>query len=189
MNVSLLNPLFPRGIGTSPMRKFVQPHEGGARATRRSIVCLLLACILLAPRINSGASAAGADEPTARPSPFGYVDIFIDPHGKPLAAYQLELRAMAGEVKLVGIEGGEHKAYAHPPYYDPKALLNERVVLAAFNTGPAAELPSGKTRIARLMVRAGDAVQPVYEVTLQVAASSDAKPIDAGISVIQGVAQ
>jgi hypothetical protein len=139
--------------------------------------------------MNRGSSAVGADEPAARPSPFGYVDIFINPHGKPLAAYQLELRATAGDVKLVGIEGGEHKAFAHPPYYDPKALLNERVVIAAFNTGPAAELPSGKIRIARLMMRAGQAIGPVYEVKLQVAASSDAKPIDAGISVSQGVAQ
>ena len=59
----------------------------------------------------------------------------------------------AGDVKLVGIEGGEHAAFAQPPYYDPKALLNERIVIAAFNTAGADKLPSGKTRVARLMVR------------------------------------
>ncbi len=136
---------------------------------------------------------ARAQEPDVAPrsaSPFRYVDVFIDTHGQPLAAYQFELRAPKG-VQLVGIEGGEHQAFATPPYYDPKALLDDRIVIAAFDTG--AELPAGKTRVARLSVRVGNGGQPAksdYQVTLQVAASSDAKPIEGGtISISEGVAQ
>jgi hypothetical protein len=72
-----------------------------------------------------------------------FVDVFVDPAGKPLAAYQLELRTTEADAQLVGIEGGEHKAFAHHPYYDPKALLEDRVVLAALDAGK--DLPSGKT--------------------------------------------
>jgi hypothetical protein len=116
---------------------------------------------------------------------FTHVDVFIDPHGKPLAAYQFELRAAPGaDVKLVGIEGGEHKAFARPPYYDPKALLSERIVIAAFNTGE--DLPTTKTRVARLMVRVG-AGEPKYDVTLEVAASGDGKKLDdAAVTISQG---
>ena len=131
------------------------------------------------------ALAASADDaPRAR---FSHIDVFIDPQGAALAAYQLELRA-TGDVKLVGIEGGEHKAFSHPPYYDPQALLNERIVIAAFNTGD--DLPAKKTRVARLMVRIADGAEPKYETTLQVAASADAKPIaGAAISVSEGVSR
>ena len=120
------------------------------------------------------------------PSPFTYLDVFIDAHGSSLAAYQFELRATSGDVKLVGIEGGEHKAFAEPPYYDSKALLAERIVIAAFNTG--SDLPAGKTRVARLMVRVGE-TKPKYDVKLQVCASADAKPVAGEISISEGAAQ
>jgi hypothetical protein len=133
-----------------------------------------------------GASGA-APAPTADES-FSYVDVFIDPRGAPLAAYQFELRATAGDVKLVGIEGGDHAAFAKPPYYDTRALLNDRIVIAAFNTGT--DLPSSKTRVARLMVRVGGPVTPKYDVKLQVAASPNANPIDAAdISISEGAAR
>src|SRR5258708_5660502 len=104
--------------------------SGAAKWGRVAVLATLL--LLLAPLANALRGAARADD---RPrSPFAYVDVFIDPHGTPLAAYQFELRATAGDVKLVGIEGGEHAAFAKPPYYDPKALLNDRIVIAAFNT-------------------------------------------------------
>jgi hypothetical protein len=147
--------------------------EAPKRCTSMRIALL---CALLAPLMHVCTDARGSDDRSPTTSPFTFVDVFIDPHGKPLAAYQLALRATSGDVKLVGPEGGEHKAFAHPPYYDPKALLNDRVVIAAFNTGAAGALPSGRTRVARLRVRVGD-VRPVYAVRLHVAASADAKPI------------
>src|SRR5687768_10434306 len=166
-----------------PYPRVFAPRSGNRRLLLAAVVCSQLAFVMgLAP-------ADEAAPPPAR-SPFTFVDVFIDPQGKPLAAYQFELRTAAGDAKLVGIEGGEHAAFAHPPYYDPKALLNDRVVIAAFNTAAADKLPSGKTRVARLMVRAGGGAdeQPKYDVKLQVAASSDAKPLAGIISVVEGVA-
>jgi hypothetical protein len=130
-------------------------------------------------------SFGAAPSTTTSGASFTYVDVSIDPHGTPLAAYQFELRATSGEVKLVGIEGGEHAAFAKPPYYDTRALLNDRIVIAAFNTG--SDLPSAKSRVARLMVRVGAGERPKYDVKIQVAASTDAKPIDAAnISISEG---
>jgi hypothetical protein len=155
-------------------------HAHGLKTRVTSVVFALFALALL------GVFGAAAPVPTTDAS-FTYVDVAIDPHGSPLAAYQFELRATAGDVKLVGIEGGEHAAFAKPPYYDTRALLNDRIVIAAFNTGT--DLPSAKTRVARLMVRVTGPVPPKYDVKLQVAASSDAKPIDANISISEGAAR
>ena len=121
-----------------------------------------------------------------RPSPggsvrFGAVDVFIDSGPAALAAYQFELKVAAGDVTLVGVEGGEHRAFANPPYYDPKALSQQRIVIAAFDTG--GDLPTGRTRVARLMVRVRGDAAPAYDAAVQVAASPDAKTIPATISV------
>ena len=75
---------------------------------------------------------------------FTAVDVYID-SPKPLAAWQVEIRTAA---TIVGVEGGEPKAYAEPPFYDPKALQGGRIVLAAFTTDAAP--PSGRIRVARL---------------------------------------
>jgi len=118
---------------------------------------------------------------------FAWVDAVIDPQGQPLAAYQFELKAESADVTLVGVEGGEHPAYVEPPYYDPKANLQNRIVIAAFNTGE--DLPKTRTRVARVMVRVSGTGQPRYSAKLDVCASSDAKPINASISVMEGAAQ
>jgi hypothetical protein len=125
----------------------------------------------------------GQDGQAQRQSAVGFkaIDVFIDSREQPLAAYQFELKVTAGDVKLVGVEGGEHAAFQSPPYYDPKALAQQRIVVAAFNT--SSELPRGRTRVARLMVQVRGAVTPAYEAAIQVAASAEAKEIPAGISV------
>ncbi|MEO1129231.1 MAG: hypothetical protein AAFX05_05905 [Planctomycetota bacterium] len=96
-------------------------------------------------------------------------DVIVDPVGRPLGAYQVDFAAARpGDITIVGIEGGEHPAFAQPPFYDPKALMNERAVLAAFSTDAA--LPEGPTLVARVHVRiTGDAV-PDLTVALTVAA-------------------
>ena len=66
---------------------------------------------------------------------FEYIDIYIDSGDVPLAAYQFELTDAGGSIKIVGIEGGEHEAFATPPYYDPKALKNNRVIWVAIGNG------------------------------------------------------
>ena len=84
-------------------------------------------------------------EPAVKPAAavrFEAVEVDIDSGDKPLAVYQLELLDPTHSTVIVGIEGGEHAAFAKPPYYDPAALSRNRVIIAAFNTGN--ELPTGK---------------------------------------------
>jgi hypothetical protein len=108
---------------------------------------------------------------------FEAVDIVLDSGDLPLAAYQFEFTAETGQITIVGIEGGDHPAFKEPPYYDPAALRNNRVIIAAFST--AAELPTGPTRVARAHVQVTGDVEPQYVVSLKVAASADGERIPA----------
>jgi hypothetical protein len=148
------------------------------------ILTLLLAsfCALSASRADPLNTA-----PTSAQSHFAWVDAWVDPHGQPLGAYQIELKCTGAEVTLVGVEGGEHPAFAQPPYYDPNANLQKRIVIAAYNT--SGDLPRNRTRVARIMVRIRGNVEANFSATLDVAASNEAKPIDAAVSVSQGAAQ
>jgi hypothetical protein len=114
---------------------------------------------------------------------FTTVDVFVDPQGQPLAAYQLEFVADEKTVKLVGIEGGEHPAFSNPPYYDPAALSNHRVILAALNAGD--DLPKAKTRVARLHLQI-EGEHPTWSAQLIVAASRDEKKISAIVQLSEG---
>ena len=118
---------------------------------------------------------------------FTNVDVLLDPHGSDLAAYQLELLADPARVKLVGIEGGAHPAFKEPPYYDPKALAGNRVILAALNAGT--DLPKSKTRVARLHLQITGDAKPALSAKLVVAAGSNEKTIDAEVSVQEGAVQ
>jgi hypothetical protein len=122
--------------------------------------------------------------PAANSPRFAFVDAFVDSKDQPLAAYQFELTAQGPGVTLVGVEGGDAPAFADPPYYDSKANVQNRIVIAAFNTG--ANLPRGRTRVARVMVRLSGAAPAKWSAKLDVAASSDAKSINANIDVVQG---
>jgi hypothetical protein len=132
----------------------------------------------------------GAVPPTSDESPaavrFATVDVQIDTKGKPLAAYQVEFIADAKQVKLVGIEGGDHAAFKQPPYYDPAALSKNRVIVAAFNTG--SDLPKSSFRAARLHVQITGAEKPKWESKLIVAAAADGSSIPASVTLQEGVA-
>ncbi len=120
----------------------------------------------------------GAAPAEGQPAPirFRAYDVLIDPKGKPLAAYQIEIAAEKGEVKIAGIEGGEHPAFRHPPAYDPKAMQQDHVILAALSTEPAEKLPSGKTRVAVLhVVTTGE--PPEFAVKCLAAGSAQAEKI------------
>ena len=110
---------------------------------------------------------------------FRTVDIFVDAGGKPLAAYQLEFQARRGNVKIVGIEGGENAVFKEPPYYDPKAMQQERVIIAAFSTETEAKLPKQKTRVASIHVLVSGEENPDYAVKLTVAADNRGNKISA----------
>jgi hypothetical protein len=93
----------------------------------------------------------------------------VDSGSTPLAAFQLEFAATNGVAKIVGIEGGEHSAFRQPPYYDPKAIQHERVIIASFSTAAAADLPTGKTRLATIHYQTTDTQPPQFELKLQTA--------------------
>ena len=147
---------------------------------KATAVLLLLPALVVAVVLAQARENPGPDTLTP-PVRFGYVDIFVDSAGQPLAAYQCEITATAGDVTLVGIEGGEHAAFKEPPYYDPKALGQKRIILGAFDTG--VDLPRGRTRVARLMVRIAGPVRPAYDAKVHVAGLPDGKPAPATISV------
>jgi hypothetical protein len=157
----------------------------------KAIVILMFAVVLLA----FGASAADPTPPREQiaspgagsPARFVYHDIFIDPGGKLLAAYQFELLANSKVAKIVGVEGGEHAAFKQAPYYDPAALSKNRIIIAAFNTG--ADLPAARTRVARLHLRVTDTngVAPQrFQIQLQSAADAAGAVIDAVITSQEG---
>ena len=125
------------------------------------------------------------DEAPARPAVrFEAVDVRIEPGAEPLAAYQFEFSAGAGDVKIVGVEGGEHRAFANPPYYDPAALSKNRIIIAAFSTSK--ELPRGQTRVARVHLQITGSIRPEYVVKVMAAATSTGEEIAATGTIAQG---
>ena len=110
---------------------------------------------------------------------FQAVDLYVDTTNSPLAAYQLEFSGGNG-IQIVGIEGGEHPAFAAPPFYDPRAMQHERAILAAFSTRPAADLPRGETRVATIHLQITGVASPAYQLKLQTAAGPDGHRIAAG---------
>jgi hypothetical protein len=116
---------------------------------------------------------------------FAPLHIFLDSGSRPLAAFQFELKAAAGQIKIVGVEGGQHAAFKEAPYYDKAALYkSNRIIIAAFNTGR--ELPKGRTRIATIHLQIIGDAEPDYELKLTVAADANAKEIPAKISFEKG---
>jgi hypothetical protein len=120
----------------------------------------------------------------ATPVRFEAVEIYIDSKDEALAAYQFELSTKAGEIAIVGVEGGEHPAFKEPPYYDPAALSNDRIIIAAFNTGK--DLPKGRTRVATIHLQLTGETEPEYVLELDVAASASGNRIAANISLAEG---
>jgi hypothetical protein len=121
---------------------------------------------------------------TQAPVRFEAVDVYMDSGEVPLAAYQFELAAETGEIKIVGIEGGEHPAFKEPPYYDPAALSNDRIIIAAFNTGQ--NLPSGKTRVARVHLQIIGEREPQLLIRIEVTASAQGQEIPAAVTLEKG---
>ena len=134
--------------------------------TRIIAICV---AFLVAIGLMGMTDAAPADDVQFMP-----VDIYVDSHEAPLGAWQIEFTGH-GDVELVGVEGGEHAAFAHPPHYDAAALMQDRVILAALNTTD--DLPTGKTRVARLHLRVTG--EPTFETTLIAAGDASGERIKA----------
>jgi hypothetical protein len=149
---------------------------------KKLTVIILLSISIIVPVL---ARQGEQDIPTVQSNVrFTPLHIYIDSGNKSLAVYQFELKAPAGQIKIVGVEGGQHKALEEAPYYDPAALANDRIIIAAFNTG--SELPKGRTRIATIHLQIIGNAEPDYELKLIVAADADANEIPAKISLEKG---
>lgn len=129
------------------------------------------------------AVAVAAGQPHDAPR-FETVEIYLDPDGRALAAYQLEVVDRAGAARVVGVEGGEHPAFEQPPYYDPMALQREDVVLAAFHVGD--DVPRHETRVATIHYAVAAGVEPRFEVHLQVAASPSGRDVPVQVRIAEG---
>lgn len=114
---------------------------------------------------------------------FEAIDVFVDPGDQPLAAYQFELASRTPGVEIVGIEGGEHEAFSDAPYFDPRAMQQNRVIIAAFKTGANAKLPAGRSRVARIHVQLQGPGVKEYETRLSVSATVGGRRIPAQATV------
>jgi ketosteroid isomerase-like protein len=142
---------------------------------KRTLVVLVLSLLM------AGTLSAQEAEAPGEATRFRAYNVVLDSGDVALGAYQLDVAATSGDVKIVGIEGGEHAAFARPPYYDPKAMQGDRVILAAFSTQK--DLPKGKTRVARIHVQVTGDAPVAFAATLAAAASADGTKIEAKLSV------
>ena len=149
----------------------------------RKIIIMTTLCTAFA----AGIYAQTNSESSAAQVKFVPMDVYIDSGSNALAAYQFELVVLQGDAKIVGVEGGQHTAFANPPYYDPAALNHNRIIIAAFSTSK--DLPKGKTRIATIHMRIAGEIEPKYETKLVVAATSDGNKITATITLEKGGTQ
>jgi hypothetical protein len=123
----------------------------------------------------------GPDDIAQNTTRFEAIDVFVDSGNQRLAAWQLELNSTATDVQIVGIEGGEHPAFEEPPYYDKRAMNNNRVIIAAFSTGD--NLPSGRSRVARIHVQVRGPGARTWLSELTTSATADGTRIPAEISL------
>ena len=156
--------------------QFTEGHVPRTFLSRLAPFLLVLLFALAAPVC---AQQPAGQEPRVR---FRAVDVFIDSTNAPLAAYQLEFAVTNGVAKIVGIEGGEHSAFHEAPFYDPRAVQRERVIIAAFSTNAVSELPTGRTRVATIHLQINGDSGPAFEFKLSAAAGPNGDRLAAGVS-------
>jgi len=112
---------------------------------------------------------------------FRALDVIIDTGGRPLAAWQIEIRGEDGASKIVGVEGGEPAPFAGAPYYDPAALQGGRIIIAAFTTDE--NPPAGKIRVARLHLAEPGGDQLNYSARILAAATRGGERIEVRVEL------
>ncbi len=132
-----------------------------ACVVRRSVVLLAIAVV---PLLGAARMDRADDDRRggAAQGRFTFLDVFVDPGSHRLGAYQVDLRVNRPGAAIIGIEGGDGEAFKEPPFYDPKAIQNNRVILGAFNLKgerPAANTGGG-VRVARVHLRIVPPVPP-----------------------------
>ncbi len=149
---------------------------------KKTATILLISMCLFVPVLARQAEQDDlSGEPKVR---FAPLHIYIDSGRSSLAAYQFEMKTTSGQIKIVGVESGEHSAFSDAPYYDPAALTNDRIIIAAFNTGR--DLPTDRTRIATIHLQIIGDIEPEYQLELTVTADTDGKEIPAEITFEKG---
>ena len=148
----------------------------------RTIVIILITISLIVPVLAQQADRY--ETAVQQKVRFAQLHIYLDSENQALAAYQFELKATAGQIKIVGIENGEHPAFDEPPYYDPAALAQNRIIIAAFSTEK--NLPKGRTRIASIQLQIIGDVEPEYALELTVAGDANGNEIPAKITYEKG---
>jgi hypothetical protein len=155
----------------------------------RTIVIILICISLIVPVLAQQADRY--ETAVQQKVRFAQLHIYLDSGNRALAAYQFELKATAGrpalakaDVKIVGVENGEHPAFKEPPYYDPAALANDRIIIAAFSTGK--NLPKGRTRVTTIQLQIIGEVEPKYALELTVAGDANGNEIPAEITYEKG---
>ena len=146
----------------------------------------IMAIILPVVVAGGGGAESRRGESKASVS-FSAVDLWIDAGKKSLAAYQLEVRYHRTDVKIVGIEGGETKAFNKPPFYDRKGMKGGRIIIAAFNTRDDIA-PKGKTRVARLHLFSEGGSPPALRIKLVTAARPGGKRFNPAVQITKAVA-
>ena len=149
--------------------------------TKIASIILTSICVIVPVLAQQSGRDDLSPEPGVR---FAPLHIYLDSGNRSLAAYQFELKAAAGQIEIVGVEGGKHKAFSEPPYYDPAALAQDRIIIAAFNTGK--NLPAGRTRIATIHLQITGEAEPQYELNLTVAGDADGEKIPAELTCEKG---
>lgn len=142
------------------------------RAMLIALGALLAACLAL-----------GQGETPQKPPRFQALDVYVDSGQSPLAAWQVFVHATSGDVKIVGVEGGEG-IYADAPYYDTKAMQQERVIIGGLSTLAGEQLPKGRVRVARVHVMIEGNADATFAAELETAGDAQAKRIDASAAVV-----
>ena len=114
---------------------------------------------------------------------FAALDIYLET-AEPLAAWQFELRESSGRMRVAGVENGDSTAFGGTPYYDLAAVRDGRadhIVVADYSTSPAAELPTGRSRIATVHIQLEGHTDPDFVLSLIAAGGANGEPIQASI--------
>ena len=144
---------------------------------RRAPATVLFCAVLM----GAGWSAFSQSDGTG--TRFTVLEIYLET-AEPLAAWQFELREAPGTMRVVGVENGDSDAFGEAPYYDLAAVsagAADRILVADYSLRPAAELPTGRSRVATVHVRLEGAADPEYVLNLMVAGGTDGEPIQASI--------
>lgn len=156
--------------------------------------CVATARASEAPRVdvlthrNTPAPAATRRVQNPAPVTFVSVQLLIDPNGRPLAAYQLELDSAGAEFQVVGLVASPHAAYTREPYYDLNAnhRNTDRLILANYSLADADDLPAGPVEVAtvNLALRGSYPAHDLPPLTLKLTAAydPDGEKIDAAAS-------